>query len=406
MEITDVRCVRLTSAFPGDPETFYEDRLARPLDVYGEFRNATADDMYRREPDGISHRPIEVDGELRVSQLFLRIETDEGVTGLAGPIGRTVASLALDLRDLLVGRDPRATEKLWDLMYRREVHGRKGKTMQAISALDVALWDCAGRYYGEPVHRLLGGPTRTELPAYASMLAYSTEPERVRERASEFAEKGYGAQKWFFPHGPGSGHGGIRENVALVEAAREAVGEDYDLMFDCWMSWDEPYARRMFPKLEPYDPRWVEEVVLPDRIDQQAALSEAATFPVAGGEHEYTRWGFHELLSRNALDVLQPDTYWAGGITEMQKITTLGSVHGVTVVPHGHSVPANVQLVAAQSPAVSPLVEYLVKWNEGLQFFFDEPIHPENGVVRVPDRPGIGVDIDDSKVEREEAFTG
>jgi len=395
MEITGFRFVELEGSIDVAPGEFYEQRLSRPVDLYEEFRRESATERYVDDPEG----------DLPISQVFLYVETDGGVTGMAGPITRLWARLAAELEDLLVGRDPLRTEKLWDLMYRREVHGRKGRTMQAISAVDVALWDLKGKYHGEPVYRLLGGPTQRDRPAYASMLGYAVEPEAVRERAAEFRDRGYGAQKWFFRYGVGSGSEGKHHNAELVRAAREATDPEYDLMFDAWMSWDREYARDMFDRIAEYDPRWVEEPVQPDKLDQYAALADAAPFPVAGGEHEYTRWGVHELLDRGCVDVLQSDTYWAGGLTEMRHIATLASVHDVPLIPHGHSVPANAHLIAARPPNVCPLVEYLVKWNERLQHFLADPVQPEDGRVEPPGRPGIGVSIEESAVDRREELS-
>lgn len=394
MEITAVRCVRREGTLSG-VDNFVQSRVARPLDVYDEFRDQSGfsvGDIGITEGEG---------GEIQVSSVFLEIETDAGITGLAGPIGETLAFLTLELEELLVGRDPLETEKHWDLMYRREVDGRKGERMMAISTIDCALWDIKGKHYREPVHRLLGGPTRTELPAYASMFLYDTDPTAVRERAADIEERGYSAQKWFFQHGPGSGEEGKRKNIALAEAAREGAGDDHDLMFDCWMSWGRSYALEMVDRLARYDPAWLEEPVSPDIIDSYADVREAADFPIAGGEHEYTRWGFQELLSRNAIDVAQPDTYWAGGVSELDKICTLCSVHDIPVVIHGFSVPTNVQVTAAQSPTVCPQVEYLPRLNAVTQFFFEDPVEPENGTVPVPDDSGMGIRIDDSKVESE-----
>lgn len=392
MEVTGFTVERLEGALDEDPESFYEERLVRPTDRYDEFRDRPSN--YRAEQAG--------NDRVELEQYWLRVETDAGIEGLAGPLDEAWARRAVAFEDLLTGRDPRATEKAFDLLYRDAVHGRKGEPMHAISAVDVALWDIKGKAAGDPVYRLLGGPTREELPAYASMLGYSVDPDRVRERAAEFADRGYGAQKWFFRHGPNSGHEGKRRNVAMAEAAREAVGAGYDLMFDCWMSWDRTYAEELLPRLADVDPRWLEEPVLPDMLDSYEAIREAAPFPVAGGEHEYTRYGVHELLSRGAVDVCQPDTYWAGGITELRHACTLGAVHDVPIVPHGHSVPANVHVVASQPPAVCPLVEYLVKWNETLQFFLAEPVRPEGGSIPLPERPGIGIELDDSAAETRE----
>lgn len=402
MEITGFRFERLTGTQERDPDSFYEGRLARPIDVYPEFRAESPREVLVGERDDT--RASVTDDGIELSQAFLFVETDAGVTGLAGPVAEGWVPGIARFEDLLVGEDPRATERCWDLMYRDAIHGRKGRAVQAMSTIDVALWDAKGKAAGDPVYRLLGGPCRTELPAYASMVAFSTEPDDVRERAAETKARGYGAQKWFFRYGTGSGSEGKAANEALVRAAREAVGETYDLFFDAWNSWNRAFALDMIDRLAPYSPDWVEEPVHPDRIDGYVELREAAPFPIAGGEHEYTRFGAHDLLSRGAVDVLQLDTMWAGGFTELSHAATLASVHDVPLVPHGHLVPANAHLVAAQPEPVCPYVEYLVRWNEQMQFFFENPVRPEDGVVSPPDDPGIGIALDDSAADEREVI--
>jgi L-alanine-DL-glutamate epimerase-like enolase superfamily enzyme len=389
MEVTGFRFETLAGHLDEPAGSFWEERLSRPVDRYEEFRTETAAENYADDPEA----PLPVEGT------FLFVETDAGVEGLAGPVSERVARYAADLEGLVAGRDPRPAEKLWDLLYRRERHGRKGEPMHAISAVDVALWDLRGKAAGEPVYRLLGGPVDRERPAYASMLGFSVDPEAVRERVEAFADLGYGAQKWFFRHGPGSGEEGKAHNEALVRAAREAVGDDYDLFFDAWSSWERTYALEMIDRLAPYAPDWLEEPVSPDKQNVYAELREAAPFPVAGGEHEYTRWGAHDLLARGCVDYLQPDTMWAGGLTEMRHVCSVASVHDVPVIPHGHLVPANAHLIAAQPRDRCPYVEYLIKWNEINQFFFVDPLEPEDGVVTVPDRPGLGIELDDAVAE-------
>lgn len=397
MEITGFRFETLSGRLDVPPAELFEERFARPVDVYEEFRTDPLLPWWPDDYETAETTPVE--------QVFLHVETDEEVSGMAGPMSKRRARLVRRFERYLVGRDPLATEKLWDIMYRKSVHGRKGQTMIAISIVDVALWDLKGNHFGEPVYRLLGGPTRRSIPAYASMLGFATDPDAVRERAAAYAERGYDAQKWFFRYGAGSGREGKAQNAALVAAAREVVGDEYDLMFDAWMSWDSAYARDMFDRIAEYDPRWVEEPVQPDKIDQYAALRARAPFPIAGGEHEYTRWGVNDLLQRDAVDVLQADTYWAGGLTEMRHICSLASVHDVPVIPHGMSVAANVHLSASLPPNASPYVEYLVNMNEQFQFFFADPIEPSSGEVTVPDRPGIGVSIDSDAVESRSELT-
>ena len=394
MKITAVRLQQVEGTFEHEG-AFWEERLVRPIDVYPEHRI-----------QGPGYTPQAEEGRYPIRAVFVQIETDEGVTGLAGPVGEQEAFLIdRSLKGILMGQDPRAVELIWDQLYRHSVHGRKGTTMMAISALDCALWDIRGKWADGPVYRLLGGPTRDSIPAYASTLGYSLEPEAVRRRAQQFAEAGYRAQKWFFRHGPTEGKEGMAKNLELARILRETLGEEVDLMLDAWMSWDVPYTIDMAERLAEYRPRWIEEPVLPDKIDCYAQIRRAIRVPISGGEHEYTRWGFKMLAEAAALDVWQPDIFWAGGLTEMTKICALASAYDLPVIPHGHSVPATVHLIAAQPPTVCPILEYLLKWNEIHQFFLKDPIRPAGGVVHLPERPGLGIELDERKIERKQELS-
>jgi L-alanine-DL-glutamate epimerase-like enolase superfamily enzyme len=390
MKITEIRCRDLTGTLPFDG-VFWEERLARPIDIYPEYR---AEGAQAFEQLDASH--------YRMRAAFLELRTDSGVTGLAGPVSPSVAHLIqAEFAGLLMGKDPRAHELIWDQMYRAAVHGRKGISMMAISAIDNALWDIRGKWANGPVYRLLGGPTRDRIPAYASMLGYSVEPGRAAERAREFAARGYRAQKWFFRASPAEGYGSIERNVALVRAVREAIGPEADLMLDCWMSWDLRYARLMAPHLAPLNPRWIEEPALPDKPEICAQIRQSVPFPVSNGEHEYTRWGFRRLLELGAQDVLQPDIYWAGGLSEVLKIAALASAYDVEVIPHGHSTHATAHFSAAMPPNLTPMQEYLDKWNTIHQFFIKDKLAPVDGYITVPEAPGMGMEIDPDLVEHE-----
>jgi L-rhamnonate dehydratase len=390
MKIERVTC----TAYEGTmehPEAFWEQRLIRPVDVYPRFQS-----------EGTPLLPRSGPSSYKVSSVFVRIDTDNGTTGTGGPITEEQAFIIKrTMAPLLVGEDPLATEKLWDVLYRYCVHGRKGVEMMASSALDCALWDLKGRHFGVPVYVLLGGPTRTSVPAYASALGYSLELDAVRARAVDLVARGFRATKWFPRHGPADGVAGMRRNVALVSALREAVGPDVDLMIDAWMSWDVPYTLRIARELEDIGPRWIEEPVTPDKPQSYAEITRRIgnTIAVSGAEHEYTRWGIHQLMQARAMHIYQPDTYWAGGITEMMKIAALASAYDVQLVPHGHSVPANVNFTFSQPPTLVPMVEYLVKWNILHQWFLKNPVHPVQGAVGLPTAPGLGMDIDEDKVE-------
>ena len=392
MKITAVRLRRVGGTMPCDGP-FWEDRLVQPVDVYPEYRK-------RFDPQG----GVQVDPQnFRIEACFVQIDTDEGVSGIAGPMADPIASIvASHLRPILMGKDPIATEMLWDQMHRIMVHGRQGDPMIAISAVDCALWDLKGRWLKQPVYRLLGGPTRASLPAYASMLGFHVQDMgRVRERAQQYKEVGYTAQKWFFRFGPASGAEGMRANVEMVRTLRGALGDDYDVMLDCWQAMDVPYVIELASRIAELKPRWLEECVMPDRIDSYVRIKQKISIPLSGAEHEYTRWGFKRFIDAGALDILQPDIYWCGGLSETLKIAAYATAHDLIVIPHGHSTPANSHFSVTQSPIHTPWQEYLIKWNDIHQHFLAHPQKPVNGHLAPLDLPGFGMDLDPAKIEAE-----
>ena len=389
MKITNVRLFQVEGILEHAGE-FWEERLVRPVDIYPEHKIEGPNWLERVAAD-----------KYRIVAHFVEIETDAGVSGVGGPMPAEQAYvIGTQLKPLLMGHDPLAIERLWDRMYRFMVHGRKGVVMMAMSVVDCALWDLKGKWFDAPVYVLLGGPTRERIPAYASALGYSLDPELVQERAEEIVKQGYTATKWFFRDGPTDGAAGVARNLRLVRTLRETVGADVDIMLDAWMSWDVSYTVQMAARLEEYHPRWIEEPVMPDKIEQYAQIRRKVRIPIAGGEHEYTRWGLKALMDAGACDVLQPDIYWCGGISETMKICTLASAYDLPVIPHGHSVPASVHLIAAWPQTTCPLLEYLVKWNEIHQFFLKHSVKPVGGSVTLSTLPGIGMELDEAKIEK------
>lgn len=390
MKITQVRVLKMSGTLQHEGQ-FWEERLIRPVDIYPEHK---AEIQRIDKADSQSSR---------ITAYFVRIETDDGVYGIGGPFQEDQAYIInKQLTPLLIGHDPLAIERIWDRLYRFMIHGRKGLVMQAISVIDCALWDLKGKHFNAPVYVLLGGPTRTEIPAYASMLGYSLDPELVQERVQAVTAQGYKASKWFFRDGPTDGAAGIQRNLRLVRTLRESVGPDVDIMLDAWSSWDVPYTIQMAARLEEYAPRWIEEPVLADKIAQYAEIRRNVRIPISGGEHEYTRWGAKALLDAGACDVYQQDIYWAGGISETMKIITLASAYDMPVIPHGHSTPASAHVIAAWPVTTCPLLEYLIKWNEIHQHFLKTPLKPVNGVVTLPTAPGLGMELDEEKMETKE----
>ena len=394
MKITDVRVRKLTGTLETD-EPFYEERLSRPIDIYPEYREQR-DQRFASQID---------DTHYRVESTYIQVDTDEGISGICGPMSTPSAAhyVRTQLRPLLVGTDPLATEKRWDQMHRFSVHGRQAEPMIGISAVDNALWDIKGKVFGQPVYRLIGGPTREEMPAYASMLGYATQDMGlVRERAQEFKDRGFTAQKWFFRHGPMSGPEGMKKNVALVKTLRETLGDDIDIMLDCWQSWDANYTIRVAEQIEEYHPRWLEECGMPDRIDTHVRIKAKTSIPLSGAEHEYTRWGFKRFIDAGALDIIQPDLGWAGGLSEVLKIAALASTYDLITIPHQGATPAGMAFSAAQSPIHTPYVEMLIKHTRLGYFFAKDEVAEKNGMVRPSDKPGLGMELDPAKIESEE----
>jgi L-alanine-DL-glutamate epimerase-like enolase superfamily enzyme len=251
---------------------------------------------------------------------------------------------------------------------------------------------------------LLGGPTRDTVPAYASLLGFSVDPELAAETAAEHQQLGYSAQKWFFRHGPGEGSDGLKRNLALARAVREAVGADYRLMFDAVMGWDATFATEMLRGLEEIDPYWVEEPIPPERVSAFRRLAASSRIRIATGEHVHTRWQVKELLDSGAIGVVQADPDWAGGITEQRHICSLCSAHDVPVVAHGHTVPAALHVAASQSPQTVPMVEYLVRVQEWTQCFQRTIYMPQRGLLSLPTDPGLGIELDPAKFRERKAL--
>jgi L-alanine-DL-glutamate epimerase-like enolase superfamily enzyme len=365
---------------------------ANPLFIYDELRP---------KPYADAKQPTSQNAA--VSAYYLKIKTDGGPDGLYGPIDKEVA-IVIDeqLRPFLLKKDALAQEKLWDQLYRSNRHSRRGFFLMAISAVDHALWDLRGRYFKTPVYRLLGGPSRQSIEAYASCLGYSLEPDKAQTRAAQLKQEGYRYQKWFLAYGPGDGPEGLRKNVDLVRMLRETVGEDVELMFDVYSGWDLTYTLEWAKRVEPYHPRWIEEATQAEKIDSFAQLRKGTSIPIASGEHIQGRWEVYDYLKSGALSVVQCDPEWCGGTTELQKICTVASLFDVPVIPHGHSLHAALHLIASQSPAVCPLAEYLILKMRSYYHFEKNPPIPTQAHFALPSGPGYGIEFDETKVEKQE----
>jgi L-alanine-DL-glutamate epimerase-like enolase superfamily enzyme len=389
IEITDINTFKVKGILTfSEDGVYWEERLNRPIDIYPNYKA-----MGPYAAKQISSNQVEVEAR------WLEIETNIGIRGHVRPLNNIVADICRNtLKPMLIGQDPIAIERIWDQLYRSQVHGRKGSTMMAISAVDCALWDIIGKIRKEPVYRLIGGPVKGKIRTYASCLGWSLKPEFVVKRAQMCLDQGYTAMKWFFRHGPADGIKGEEENVQLVKTLRDAVGYNVDIMLDCWMSWNVNYTIKMARKLERFEPTWLEEPVMGDMIEEMAEITRNVDIPISGGEHEYTRWGFIQLIKTRALDILQPDVLWAGGISETRKICTLASTAGIPVIPHSGNAPITQHIWFSHNAVVVPLAEYLVKWNPWHQAFDREVLEPIEGYLYPGNKPGLGIELDEDKV--------
>jgi len=337
--------------------------------------------------------------------LVVEIFSDDGLVGIGNAaLAPQVTEQMIDLylKPLLIGQNPWDIEFLWQHMYRKTMaFGRKGIGMAAISAVDIALWDLLGKSAKQPVYRLLGGRTKPRIPVYASRL-YATELGALAAEATRYKSEGYKAMKLRFGWGPTDGAAGMQRNLELVRTVREAVGNEIDVMADAYMGWTLDYAKRMLPLLEPFQLRWLEEPVIPDDIHGYAELKSYGQIPIAGGEHEFTVYGFRDLLEARAVDYIQFDTNRVGGITQVRKIAALAEAYSVPVIPHaGQMHNYHVVMASLNSPMAEyfPMVDVEVG-NELFWYLFAGEPKAKDGFINLDDDvPGLGLSIDESKLQ-------
>ena len=332
--------------------------------------------------------------------LTCEVEADDGTVGIGNAaLAPTVVKKAIDdwYAPLVIGHDPFDYAYLWEKMYRRtHAWGRKGIGMTAISAMDIGIWDLMGKLTGKPVFKLLGGRTKERIPVYYSKL-YAGPIESMQREAEEAMKNGYQAFKSRFGYGPGDGMRGMRENLKRVEAVREVIGYGRDLMLEAYMGWNLDYTRRMLPKLERYEPRWLEEPVIADDVNGYAELNRGP-IPISGGEHEFGLIGCTDLLRKGAVGILQYDTNRVGGITAAQKINAVAEAFQIPVIPHAGQM-HNYHLTMAN--ANCPVSEYFPVFdvevgNELFYYIFKGDPDAVDGYLQLDDNlPGLGIEITD-----------
>ena len=336
--------------------------------------------------------------------LVVEIQTDSGLVGWGDGYGPPTL-LAQVIRDayspLLVGEDPLAGDRHWERMHSSlRDHGQRGLAIQALSALDIALWDLRGKILGAPVHVLMGGPIRMSAPAYATGLYRRSNDRtenhaRLREEAQGYLDAGFRAMKTKVGFGFG-------DDIALVEMLRATIG-DAALMVDANHGCDLVGARRLAEAMAPLDIGWFEEPVAPELVDHYALLRSQTGIPIAGGECSFTRHDFRRLLEAGAVDIIQPDTCACGGLTEAKRIADMAWTFGARHIPHvwgtGIGLAAAMQLIAVlptTAPGLGaepPMLEYDSTPHPFRQGLLVDPVKVKDGVAHVPDAPGLGVDV-------------
>jgi len=340
---------------------------------------------------------------------LVEITTHDGIVGWGeafGPARMSAGALEL-IKPLLIGTDALNTEKLWNDIYARfREHGQKGPLVDALSAIDIALWDIKGKYFKLPIHRLLGGPIRTQVPVYASGLFHRKDgnpEEYLADEARGYMSAGYKAVKLKVGFG-------IDSDVRAVRAVRQAIGPAPSLMIDANEAYDARTAITLGRRLEAFDIAWFEEPVPPEDLEGYIAVKNSQPIPVAGGEAEFTRYGFREILVRRAMDILQPDICAAGGFSECKKIVDMAHAFGIRVNPHTWGTPiaiaASLQLLAVlpdNPPAlypIPPMLEYDLTEHGIREAMMTDSLRPKGGMISIPEGPGLGIDVDREIIKR------
>lgn len=374
----------------------------------------------------------ELDEPLGYSQKFytrrtahlVEVETDAGITGIGECFGPGPVALANKIivenviQPMITGMDPLDREVIWNNVYNQlRDHGQKGMALQSLSGVDIALWDIAGKAFGQPLYKLLGGAFRERIPVYGygmMLQQVSDLPQRFADQSAEIKDMGFGAIKMKIGKGP-------EEDIKLVEAVRNSIGNDTKLMVDANHAYTAREAIPLGRELENLNVYWFEEPVAPEDKQGYRELCEALDMSIAGGEAEFTRWGFRELIEHRCVDILQPETCSLGGVSEYLKIRDLAHTHFIPVVNHvwgsAVCVALNLHLLAAMPDLpggvypVQPMLEYDTTPNIFREDLLTKPlgildqVKANQGWAGLPDGPGLGIDVDFDLVERYRAVT-
>ncbi len=377
MKITEIRAMRLNT-----PAHEHQTQARRP----SWWEEAEVANPMSRYPKVKAHRNLWLP---QWEGVWCKVTAEDGTWGIGSTShGRPVAAVIDDhLAPQLVGEDCLATEKLSDMMFRlTKPYGSTGLASYAISAVDLALWDLRGKLLGQPVYKLLGGAQKERIFCYAT-----------GNDVDWYQELGFRAFKLACPYGPADGLDGIDKNEAFVAGVREQIGDQCELMLDCWMAFDVEYTVRLAERLRPYRLKWMEECLIPEDFDAHIALRQRLPWQtLATGEHWYTHVPFQWAASHGVADILQPDINWCGGVTTCQKIAAVADAAGISVIMHGGGNSVFGQHFSIATPA-APWLECFVGTPPGVPLAegwrLPGQAIPQDGWLTPNDAPGFGLDI-------------
>jgi galactonate dehydratase len=338
--------------------------------------------------------------------VYVQVITDAGITGLGEATleykPEAVMGALKDLRGFLIGKDPTMIEHLWQAIYRLSFYRGGPVLSSALGGIDIALWDIKGKLLGEPIWKLLGGPTREKIRVYTHFGGAT--PAETAEQARRLVAAGFRALKtgprgaYEMVEGPHK----IHEIVEHLKAAREAVGEDIDLMFDAHGDLYPAVSVQVAREIEPLHLLWIEEPALPENADAMKKIADETTVPIATGERLFTIWGFREVLEKGIADVIQPDMVHAGGISQLKKIAALAEAYYVAVAPHNPLSPVSTAACLHLDAAIPNfLIQEMVYGNPDRASLVAEPIEKvTDGYVALPTKPGLGVELNEEAIKR------
>jgi len=338
----------------------------------------------------------------RRAHVLVEIICDDGTIGWGECLGpaRPNAAVVAAYKPWLIGANPLETEKIWARLYNAlRDQGQRGLAVTALSGIDIALWDIKGKHFRAPVSTLLGGRFRDKVRAYATGSFKRDGVDRIADNATDAARyhaEGFHASKMKIGFG-------VKEDLAVIRAVREAVGPDMRLMVDANHGYDPMEAIELGRRAAEFDIDWFEEPVVPEQLGAYREVRANQPIPVAGGETWHSRWGMREPIETRAIDIIQPDLAGVGGFTEAKRVADMAALHGIRVVPHvwgtAVHIAAALQFMAAMVPSpmrvnpIEPILEFDRTENPFRQAVVKTPIEHVRGVVKIPDGPGLGIEI-------------